>query len=610
LATESAASVTLHYDFAVGAQNWSPLFTNYPVGSEVFYELESGLRPLPAELGVSGNGYMLSGNNHSDDLVMALKRSIGPADGLEPGRTYWLDFTIEFASDAQTGCFGAGGAPGEGVVLRVGATNVEPMAVADASNYYLSNPDFLGRSGATSATTVIGNVANGVPCGSEPRTYKRLINQHWHDYPVTAGSDGRLWLVVLTRSGFEATTRLYYLKISVTLTPAPTEVFFPDPTGIVADGSGNLFVSDSFRCTVQRVSSSNQVSLVAGTIGSAGSDDGTGSSARFNQPSGLTVAPDGTLSVTDTANATIRRISAGRVVTTLAGSSGKKGSVDGIGSEATFSAPEGIARTADDTLYVADTLNSAVRKISRSGAVSTFAGTPGKSGSTDGKSAQFSRPAGVAVDASGNVYVADTGNATIRKISPEGTTTTLAGLAGVAGIDDGIGDVALFNAPRGVAVSVTGDLFVADTGNSTIRRIAPTGAVNTFAGLPGVSGLRDGAGSGAQFDHPQSLTLDSAGNLYVADTGNASIRRITPDAVVTTLALSADPADPSPPPPTPSPQPPSPTPAPGPSASSGGDGGGGAVGSWLGMLLGLLAICRLIQRDTTGARYFRLNQKK
>jgi streptogramin lyase len=220
------------------------------------------------------------------------------------------------------------------------------------------------------------------------------------------------------------------------------------------------------------------------------------------------------------------------VVTTLAGSPGPPGSANGTGSAAQFNSPNGVAVDDAGNVYVADTGNNAIRMITPTGDVSTLAGS-------------FNAPSGVAVDDAGNVYVADTGNNTIRMITPTvigGVTTwvvtTLAGSPGPPGSADGTGGTALFNAPKAVAVDSAGDVYVADTGNNTIREITPTGLVTTLAGSPGSAGSADGMGNAARFTQPGGLATYTTGNLYVADTGNDTIRKITPSGVVATLAGS------------------------------------------------------------------------
>jgi Immunoglobulin I-set domain/NHL repeat len=364
--------------------------------------------------------------------------------------------------------------------------------------------------------------------------------------------------------------------------------FFPHPVGITADGSGSLYVTDSSTDSIQKISTAGVVTLLAGSNGQAGAVDASGADARFNDPSGVTSSSDGSLSVADSANGTLRRISTTGAVSTLAGSTSGRGNADGSGSAATFSSPLGVAQDGLGNLYVADSLNNTIRKITVSGVVSTLAGSAGGGGSADGTgtNARFNHPTGVAVDSSGNVYVADTLNNTIRKVSASGVVTTVAGLTGVSGFQDGVGNGALFNNPSGLAVDLSGNLYLADSGNSVIRKIGPGGVVSTLAGLPGIAGLMDGVGSEAWFNQPKSLVFNSSGTLYVADTGNAAIRKITLTGVVTTLSLSAGAVANTTPPNVPTASVESTVPASSASAVSsttsggGGGGGGGAAGGW------------------------------
>src|SRR5437899_3036083 len=174
-------------------------------------------------------------------------------------------------------------------------------------------------------------------------------------------------------------------------------------------------------------------------------------------------------------------------------------------------------------------------------AFTNLAGVPGGPGSVDGTAgaARFNYPSGLAVDSAGNVYVADTLNHTIRKITPAGAVTTLAGSAGQSGSADGTGSAARFDYPEGAAVDGAGNVYVADWGNYTIRKITLAGAVTTLAGSAGQSGSADGTGSEARFDYPTGVAVDSAGSVYVADWWNSTIRKITLAGAVTTLAGSA-----------------------------------------------------------------------
>jgi sugar lactone lactonase YvrE len=217
------------------------------------------------------------------------------------------------------------------------------------------------------------------------------------------------------------------------------------------------------------------------------------------------------------------------VVTTLAGLAGSTGSADGTGSAARFNLPFGIACDASGNVYVADTINHTIRMIVAStGVVTTLAGLAESTGSDDGTGsvARFTSPFGIACDAFGNVYVADTSNSTIRKIvASTGVVTTLAGLAGSFGSDDGTGSAARFTLPRGVACDASGNIYVADTTNNTIRKVTPAGVVTTLAGLAGSIGSADGTGSAARFYDPHSIACDASGNVYVADTYNSTIRK-------------------------------------------------------------------------------------
>ena len=330
---------------------------------------------------------------------------------------------------------------------------------------------------------------------------------------------------------------------SAATTLSVTTGYFAFPTTVGADSASNLYIGDATAHTVQKITTINQVSLVAGSTGKSGSTNGTGATASFNEIGALAAAADGTLSVADTKNELIRRIANTGVVTTIAGTAGARGTTDATGVDARFAAPAGIARDASGTLFVADSLSHTLRKISSSGAVTTLAGSAGVAGSADGTgaSARFNYPSGVAADTAGNIYVADSGNNTVRKITATGVVTTLAGTAGTRGSLDGTGSAARFNNPTGLALGSSGELYLADTDNSTIRKITPAGVVTTLAGLPTIAGLMDGTGSYAWFDQPEGLTVNLDGNIYVADTGNAMIRKVTTAGVVTTLALTGTP---------------------------------------------------------------------
>ena len=281
---------------------------------------------------------------------------------------------------------------------------------------------------------------------------------------------------------------------------------------------------------------------IAGTVTNTGSADGTNSNSRFDHPAGVAVDTGGTLYVVDTVNGTIRKITlvgTNWVTSTIAGLVGSTGGTFGTNNAARFHWPYGVAVDATGALYVADTINNTIRKITPVGTnwvTSTIAGLAGNSGSADGinSDARFHNPYGVAVDSNGNLYVADTINDTVRKIAPVGTnwvTSTIAGSVTNAGSADGTNNDALFHYPVGVAVDSVGDLYVVDHLNSTIRKITPVGAnwvTTTIAGLAGNIGSADGMNSTARFHYPYGVAIDTNDNLYVVDSGNSTIRRIAP----------------------------------------------------------------------------------
>jgi hypothetical protein len=294
---------------------------------------------------------------------------------------------------------------------------------------------------------------------------------------------------------------------------------FNNPYGVALDSSGNLFVADKSNHTIREVTSGGVVTTIAGLPGSFGSTDGTGTDARFNQPTGVAVGSGGEIYVADSINNTIRRIAAGGVVTTIAGTAGSAGILDGTGAAALFNQPFGVAIDSSGNLFVVEYGSDTIREVTQAGVVTTFAGTANTAGHADGTgtAATFSQPTGIAIDGSGNLYVADAGNNTIRKVTSGGVVSTLAGTAGTTGSADGSGAAARFNSPRGVTVDSSGNVFVADAGNSCIRMISSAGVVTTLAGKPGNYANIEGTGAAAIFDAPAGIAVDSAKNLYVSE---------------------------------------------------------------------------------------------
>jgi hypothetical protein len=310
-----------------------------------------------------------------------------------------------------------------------------------------------------------------------------------------------------------------------------TAASFNYPRAVAVDGSGNVYVADNKGHLIRKITSAGVVTTFAGSGNSLieynrGSTDGTGAAASFNFPSGVAVDGSGNVYVADSYNDKIRKITPAAVVTTFAGS-GSEGSADGTGTAATFTGPSDVAVDGSGNVYVADAGNDLIRKITSAGVVTTLAGS-GSAGSADGTgtAASFDGPSGVAVDGSGNVYVADAGNNLIRKITSAGVVTTLAGRTS-RGSTDGTGTAASFWSPRGVAVDGSGNVYVGDYTNSLIRKITSAGVVTTLAGSVLTVGSADGTGKAALFNYPSGVALDGSGNLYVADSYNHEIRKVT-----------------------------------------------------------------------------------
>jgi sugar lactone lactonase YvrE len=313
---------------------------------------------------------------------------------------------------------------------------------------------------------------------------------------------------------------------------------FHDPSAAAVDKAGNLYVADSANHTVRKITAEGVVTTLAGEAGVAGSTDGPASEARFWYPRGIAVDSLTNVYVADGWNHTIRKITPTGVVSTLAGLAGRVGGFDGLSGVARFNRPCGLAVDLENNIYVADANNQTIRKISPTGMVSTFAGLVGSVGSADGAgtNARFCGPLGVAVDGCTNIYVADSGNHTIRKITPAGVVTTLAGKPGVYGSIDATGTNARFHTPHGLATDSLGNIYVADHFNHTIRKVTAGGKVTRYAGLDGLQGGADGTFYYARFYCPKSLVFSTAGVLYVTDSGNHTIRKVLSDGSVSTLA--------------------------------------------------------------------------
>ena len=315
---------------------------------------------------------------------------------------------------------------------------------------------------------------------------------------------------------------------------------FNGPEGLAVDAGGNLYIADSGNFTIRKASPQAEVTTIAGAARRQGNTDGIGSTATLGTlMNGSTTDGAGNVYITDSNANTVRKITPGGLVTTIAGQAGQRGSADGTGTAARFSGPEGIVADADGNLFVADSGNRLIRKIAVNGEVTTLAGTVGTFDLVDGvgSKANFILPVAITRDSAGNLFVTD--GPTIRKISPTGAVSTIAGRQQRDGDDsndrDGVGAQATFSKPNGITIDSAGNLYVVDIYNYTVRKISPAGEVVTIAGKQHEGGLVDGTGLTARFVYPTGITIDASGNLFISDSGNTAIRKITKDRVVSTV---------------------------------------------------------------------------
>ena len=315
------------------------------------------------------------------------------------------------------------------------------------------------------------------------------------------------------------------------------------PFSAALDSSGNLYIADQFNHRIRMVDSSGNISTVAGN-GTAGytGDGGAATSANLNDPQGVLVDSSGNIYIADTNNNAVRKVSGGKISSIVGSSSGSAGYTGdgGQGTSAQVSHPSALALDSAGNLFIADTSNECIRKLTPQGIISTFAGQGGAGFGGDGglaARAQFSNPSGLAFDGAGNLYIADTTNNRVRMIAPNGIVSTVAGssASGYAG-DGAAANKARLNSPKGIAIDAAGNLFIADTFNNRIRVVTPYGAIYTIAGSGASSAGGDGgAALDAGFRFPSGVVASASGSVFVVDNQNALVRVLAPVPGVPTI---------------------------------------------------------------------------
>ena len=498
---------------------------------------------------VAGTGERGFGGDGASAVQARLSRPFGVAvDGAgnvfiaDEGnnRIRKVDSAGTISTVAGTGEFGVSGDGGPAVQARLSRPN--DVAVDGAGNVFIADRDNFRIRKVDSAgtiSTVAGTGVQGYSGDGGPAIDARL----WSPSSVAVDGAGNLFFA---DSGND---RIRKVGAAGTITTVAGTGEFGDggpavnarlyrPSGVAVDGTGNVFIADSFNDRIRKVDATGTISTVAGTGRSGFGGDGSPAvNARLYRPSGVAVDGAGNLFIADSFNDRIRKMDTSGTISTVAGTERSGFGGDGASAvQARLSHPNDVAVDGAGNLFIADSFNNRIRKVDSAGVISTVAGT-GRSGfSGDGASAvqaRLSRPSGVAVDGAGNLFIADMGNNRIRKVDATGTISTVAGtgegsFGGFSG-DGGPAVNAQLRGPAGVAVDGAGNIYTADRDNFRIRKVDSAGVITTVAGT-GVRGYSGDGGpvSQAQLSNPEGVTVDGAGNIYIADSGNDRIRKLTP----------------------------------------------------------------------------------
>jgi uncharacterized repeat protein (TIGR01451 family) len=543
---------------------------------------------LTIQATVSGGGAPLAG---VEDLTIVAPSSAPAAPVLisPSNAATGVSLTPALSWNASTGAtsydvaFGTSGTPP--VVANTTETNYAPGALNSGAKYYWAVTAKNGVGGNASAVwsftetcvsalnSVSASIGAAGGTGSVPVTagsgcgWSGQSNASW--LTVTSGSSGsgngsvnysvavntgiprvgtltvagQTFTVTQAGSVFSAQSYLISTLAGGAMLPtaaASTSVSIPGTSAVAIDFAGNVFFPSQNLNAVFKMDPSGVVTRIAGTgVAGYSGDSGPALSAQLNSPAGVAVDSLGNVYIADTNNGLIRKVTPPGIITTVAGSGNCCYSGDGgAATSAELNNPRSVAVDSSGNLYIADTNNNRIRMVATNGNITTVAGNGNSGYSGDGgqaTSAQIDYPNGIAVDSSGNLYIADTNNNRIRKVDTKGVITTLAGSTVCCNLNDGGAAIGAWLAsPQSVAVDSSGNLYIADTSNNRIRMVAPNGTITTAAGNGGNGYFGDGGvATSAMLNYPAGVGVDASGNLYIADTGNQRIRELSSGTVIT-----------------------------------------------------------------------------
>ncbi len=442
------------------------------------------------------------------------------------------------------------GYAGDGALANAAnLTNPEDVAIDSSGNVYIAD---TGNAVIREVTASDGNIGTFAGTDTEGHTgdggkaYLAAVDE---PQGIAVDSSGNLYISEFGDNQIRKVTSDVITTIAGTNVfgfagdgGAATKAELANPWGIAVDSGGNVYVADLWNYRIRKISSSGTISTVAGNgIFSYSGDGGAAAKSELDGPQGVATDAAGNLYIADTQNNVVRKVASNGVITTFAGTGVAGSSGDGgQAAAAQLSKPQSVAVDSTGNVYIADTQNNRVREVTMDGSINTFAGNGNGGYSGDGGpavSAQLNQPYGLAFDGSGSLYIADFNNSRVRKVTPDGNIATVAGNGGTFFAGDGGPAVSSsLNRPQSVAVDSSGNLYIADTQNNRVRMVDSNGIITTIAGVGSAGSSGDGGPAvKAQLAVPGSVAVDSDGNLYIGDS-NARVRKVSPDGTIITIA--------------------------------------------------------------------------